>query len=272
MNLKISLLKFVSFVWDWVKDSTIFFDPDDKILVLRDNLKPLLCFDLDETLIRTHWKDAVNTQIWQSLNLMLAFQESQIKKGAIKHENRELFRIIIHNGSSKIAIVQLRPYLREFFIQAKQKYNLSYWSAGQQVYVNTILKIFSNISNSDNCYLFAWSWDQCHEEDVKDHVLGPLVYTKPIEFIFHKVVDATNQNTLLVDNRKDNGCHNPQNLVHVPDFLPEPWVDFTVKDNFKQYSISNDVYLQSAIFEDIEKQLHLIKNTTDPTFAQRDVL
>jgi hypothetical protein len=112
----------------------------------------------------------------------------------------------------------LRPDAREFMAFCFSYFRIvNFWSAGKRKYVHEMVKILcADLPHQPN---LIFSWDQCKlvNGDVE----------KPLELMF-KIPGLENlmslNNTYALDDRKSTADPNPDNLIQIPEFIP----DFTI--------------------------------------------
>lgn len=109
-----------------------------------------------------------------------------------------------------------RPHLDNFLAYCFQHFQtVSVWSAGTAEYVHAVVEqIFRD-------------WPQPKLILTRNHVLyeeqeeNDRFYCKPLQVFFKHMPEANRTNTLLVDNQFSNSKYDPENIIHVPDFLPK---------------------------------------------------
>ena len=116
----------------------------------------------------------------------------------------------------------LRPHLFEFLVFSLQYFrNIFVWSSGEPEYVNPICEfIWDKLPIAPTDILTG---DSCPSD--KKGNLG-----KPLEILTKKYPFVTLKNTLIIDNLKQNGKSNPNNLIQIPDYEPEPTIAAFSKD------------------------------------------
>ena len=110
----------------------------------------------------------------------------------------------------------LRPHLFEFlFFSIGYFSNIFVWSSGESEYVHPICEfIWSNLPTVPTDILTN---DHCPAD--KKGNLG-----KPLQILCDKYPYVTLKNTLIIDDLKQNGKSNPNNLIQIPKFDPKPTI------------------------------------------------
>jgi len=211
-----------------------------KQTIQSDKLTVVL--DLDETLLHSFFPDKITPQQRQTFQFEIYQQQLQVQSGQLKYNEMSIFEIDVGDDIQVITI--LRPGVHEFLMYLMSNYNIVVWSAGGSNYVRGICNtlFMSEIYPIAPAALLNW-----------DHVaiLPSGMYTKPLSIVVEILDDKIElQNTILIDNRRENSYFQPASLIHAIDFQPEP-------DNI----FINDDYLMGICVEQVQKMNLTIQST-----------
>lgn len=161
----------------------------------------VVVLDLDECLIHSKFLNRMHSTQY-------AYQVPEPLEHASEQEDSlETFHIALPDG--ELARVYQRPYLQDFLHAVSSKYETHLFTAGQQVYAQSILQhLDPDNSIFANClYREACTYDPLMKAHVKD--LG-----QHFPDSIHK--------TVLVDNNHLSFLANPQNGILVTNFFDDP--------------------------------------------------
>lgn len=165
-----------------------------------------LVFDLDETLINTHFL---------KLNEVRDVMSSNLKKN-ISSLDRETYQVIFS-----------RPYLNEFLDYCFNNFNIGVWTAGNAAYCRDVIKaIFTNKQIEKLNFALARKGDQKSIDILTNkNFHHPILYrgrhTKPLNVLWNDELIGRkyNQyNTIIIDNNTDVTNISPRNSVNIDDF------------------------------------------------------
>lgn len=153
-----------------------------------------IVLDLDECLIHTFVEDLD----WTLYRRLKANTKTKNRVAKITFNNTEFWTV-------------KRPHLDEFIEFCFDNFEtVSVWSAGVPAYVEAVVScIFKRRPH------LVMTRDNVLYEHRTEKELG---YSKPLMFYFEKMPRATRENTILVDDRRENSKYDPENIVHIPEY------------------------------------------------------
>lgn len=161
-----------------------------------------IVLDMDETIIHTFEKTDPSL--------------TESKNEDISHR---LFKIKI-DGSNMIGV--FRPHLQEFIDFCFSYFKRVFiYSAGEDKYVKSIIEIvfspmcIEHILEGNRCPTEIWTRESC-----KTDSKGFLI--KPLELLYDRYPDMNEKNTFIVDDRETTFVKNPDNAIHIPEYVIKP--------------------------------------------------
>lgn len=171
-----------------------FMPPPPPQKITPDNIKLLVVFDIDETLIQFISKS--NIRVFNDARAEL---------------DRKGVEYAMDNNNH---VVLFRPYLKEVFelIKSDNFFVPAIWTYSDQEYADNIAAILTEkYGLSENFFKFVWSSDHIDED-----------YAKNLQQVWAEYPEFNKFNTILVDDRYANMAHthNKDNGVFIQAFAP----------------------------------------------------
>jgi hypothetical protein len=187
-----------------------------------------IVFDLDETLIHS-----LDLQEWEKL-------PSKLKKSLDTTYKHLVFSI----DDETIGIK--RPHLDEFLKFVESKFGkVGVWSAGIKPYVENIsAKIFK----TNGVPYAVWSRFDCDYKMILPE--KEVTFVKPLCQMWDKYDGFNEENTFMIEDRKDTVLYNPHNLVRVKAFKPI--------SNPKMLSEDKDLLVLLDFFKEVDKSKEFV--------------
>lgn len=191
--------------------SSLNIPPGTKIIVLRAET---VVFDIDETLLHTHFAQLLNEDQCRFLNELVC---NEIRQNIPMRERNFHFLPI----GTQVHVCQIRKGMWSLLENLiSHHFNIVIWSAGELNYVEAVCNlIFGELKHRP---LMVLCRNHCCIESPTS-AYASLVYTKPLSMLKSHLSIMPIESCLLVDNRKENGVYFPNQLLHVKDFSPNPW-------------------------------------------------
>lgn len=163
-----------------------------------------IVLDLDECCIHTY--DQADWNFYAT-----------VQKPEHYQKRNDLF--ILRLGKAKMLAVK-RPHLDEFLTYCFANFKtVSVWSAGTAPYVHAVVaEIFRDFPSPHLVLTREHTLKEFHEK-LNDF------YSKPLYVFFEHMPGANKTNTVLIDNKYDNSKYDPNNILHVPDFVPKQTIE-----------------------------------------------
>jgi len=215
-----------------------------------------MVLDLDETLLHSFFPDKVTSEQRAYLLSLVRTEEVAEAAGQITRLQRTMYEVDVGDGTLVICV--LRPHCHQFLAQLFEKYDVGVWSAGGRTYVESICKVLFPQEFVSYKPLFEMCWEDVQVEQANN---GGITYTKPLTTITNRLTEVSLNHLILIDNRPENACYFPNQLVHVPDYYPDPFTSLE----------DNDQYLLSDALAEIDSVVHKMSlvNTQNAWMAKR---
>jgi hypothetical protein len=228
----------------------------NSFMKLKD-LKYTVVLDIDETLLHSFFPEKVTPAQYQYVRRLAAEEERKQANGEISFEQREFHCVDVGDGT--IVVAHLRPHLWDFLSNLFKQFNIAIWSAGGRLYVDNMCRLLFPKGTPQP--IFSLCWDDCHLEQTPH--TAHYVYTKPMHCLTSKFPDLSLSHLILIDNRKENGFHYPNQIVHCPDFFELPWLNALKSKS----EVVVDNYLQAHCFNQIQNTIQTMQLIYNKNFS-----
>jgi len=219
-------------------------------------LRYTMVLDLDETLLHSFFPDKITVEQRSYLQSLVRSEEAAEADGQLSRLQRTMYEVDVGDGTLVICV--LRPHVHSFLSSLFEKYDVGVWSAGGRTYVESICKVLFPQEFVSYKQIFEMCWEDVQVEPANN---GGITYTKPLTTITNRLAQLSLNHLILIDNRPENACYFPNQLVHVPDYYPDPFVSLE----------DHDSYLLSDAMAEIDSVVHKMElvNTQNSWMSKR---
>lgn len=216
---------------------------------LSSPLRYTMVLDLDETLLHSFFPEKISLEQRSYLQALVRAEERAESEGQLTRLQRTMYEVDVGDGT--LVITVLRPHCHTFLSALFDKYDVGVWSAGGRTYVESICKVIFPQEVVNYKPMFEMCWEDVQVEQTNG---AGVSYTKPLTTITSRLTSVSLNHLILIDNRPENACYFPNQLVHVPDYYPDPFVSLQDNDTYLSVDALTQIDLVVSKMELVNKQ------------------